>query len=278
MANQIQLRYDSSSNWATSNPIPLVAEVCVDTTLGMMKVGDGVNHFADLPWLPMNLNDPALATKITTVGAGAFVAIARAADIDSLLTRVATIEESGILKTGLTPFTLTSNANVFTTLGTGAGQAGQYTVPANTFAAGDTLIFTGIADLLNNSGGSVVFDLQFIVGAFRLTGTPATAGYSVATGAARRPLHIWVEVTFVDATHVHIASGFQLAAPKAANDEIALFNGTTTGFGSQDTVANAAINAAANQTFAIQGKIRTNSALTELKLIRPMWIYAKGAP
>lgn len=277
VANQIQLRYDTTAAWAAEDPIPLVAEVCVDIDLNMFKLGDGVSNYSDLPWASMDLDDPALATKITTVGAGAFAAIAIEADVASLLSRVDTIEESGVVKTGATPFTLTSNANVFTTLGTGADQAGSYAMPAGALEVGDTLIMSAICDVINTSGGSVVFDVQFIVGSFRLTGTPITAGFSIASVATiRRPYHIWVEITAKDATHFHVAAGFQLGSTKAAADEAALFNGTTTAFDSIDAVANAAINIANAMTFALQGKIRTNTAAAELKVIKANWAISKG--
>lgn len=272
MANRIQIRHDTTANWTAANPIPLIGELCIDTTLNMYKIGDGVTAYSSLPWASFDVNSAALSTKILTVGGGAFAPLSVSTDVISLLTRMDAVEESGIVKSSVTPFTLTSNANVFTDLGTGS----TYTLPAGSLAIGDSIMLSAICDMFNNSGGSVVFDIQFILGAFRLTGTPITAGFSIATAAQRRPLHIWIECTYATATTLHIASGIILTALKAAPDEIGLFNGTTTGFGAQASVSDASINRANAQTFKLQGKIRTNTALAEIQVIRPVWATSKG--
>lgn len=64
LQSRLQLKYDTLSNWLNSTFIPLSGEVCIatvptgTTTTGviappatLMKIGDGTNKFADLPWL-----------------------------------------------------------------------------------------------------------------------------------------------------------------------------------------------------------------------------------
>jgi len=45
----VQVRRDSSTNWATFNPIAADGELCFDKTNGEVKIGDGVNTFSALP-------------------------------------------------------------------------------------------------------------------------------------------------------------------------------------------------------------------------------------
>ena len=48
MAQQIQLRNDSTANWASENPTLAQGEIGVDTTLGKMKIGDGTTTWNNL--------------------------------------------------------------------------------------------------------------------------------------------------------------------------------------------------------------------------------------
>ena len=50
----IQLRRDTAANWASINPIPAAGEPCLDTTNGIMKIGDGTTHYASLPFFSLN--------------------------------------------------------------------------------------------------------------------------------------------------------------------------------------------------------------------------------
>lgn len=49
MANQIQIRRGSSTQWSTANPILANAELGYDTDLKKIKVGDGSTAWASLP-------------------------------------------------------------------------------------------------------------------------------------------------------------------------------------------------------------------------------------
>ena len=48
MAQQIQLRNDSTAAWAEENPVLAQAEIGVDTTLGQFKIGDGESTWSEL--------------------------------------------------------------------------------------------------------------------------------------------------------------------------------------------------------------------------------------
>lgn len=51
---KIQQRRGTSSQWSTANPVLSAGEIGVDTTLGNLKIGDGVNTWANLPFLPLS--------------------------------------------------------------------------------------------------------------------------------------------------------------------------------------------------------------------------------
>jgi hypothetical protein len=50
MAFRIQIRRDTTVNWAASNPILLSGEMGLDTTLNCLKIGDGVTTWNNLPY------------------------------------------------------------------------------------------------------------------------------------------------------------------------------------------------------------------------------------
>lgn len=47
---RIQLRRDTSTNWATNNPVPSVGEPCFEIDTGKLKIGDGSTKYSDLPY------------------------------------------------------------------------------------------------------------------------------------------------------------------------------------------------------------------------------------
>lgn len=50
MAVRIQLRRDTSANWASENPTLAQGEVGLDMTAGRFKIGDGATAWASLPY------------------------------------------------------------------------------------------------------------------------------------------------------------------------------------------------------------------------------------
>lgn len=57
MAQQIQIRNDTTAGWETSNPILAQGEFGVNTTNGEFKIGDGSTHWLDLPYHGTSLTD-----------------------------------------------------------------------------------------------------------------------------------------------------------------------------------------------------------------------------
>lgn len=46
---RIQLRRDNTANWATANPILSAGEPAFDTQLETLRIGNGTDHYLDLP-------------------------------------------------------------------------------------------------------------------------------------------------------------------------------------------------------------------------------------
>ena len=49
--NDIQLRSGTKEEWEASNPVLLAGEPVIDTTVGAMKVGNGVSTFTELEYI-----------------------------------------------------------------------------------------------------------------------------------------------------------------------------------------------------------------------------------
>jgi hypothetical protein len=50
MAFRIQIRRDTATNWAATNPVLLEAEIALDLTSNCLKIGDGVTAWNSLPY------------------------------------------------------------------------------------------------------------------------------------------------------------------------------------------------------------------------------------
>ena len=50
MITAIKLRGDTTERWALNNPVLLLRETVLDTTLNKFKIGDGARHYLDLPY------------------------------------------------------------------------------------------------------------------------------------------------------------------------------------------------------------------------------------
>lgn len=55
MAAIIQLRHDTTANWASANPILAEGEMGLDTTTGNVKIGDGASHWLSLSYKVFNI-------------------------------------------------------------------------------------------------------------------------------------------------------------------------------------------------------------------------------
>lgn len=57
MATVIQLRRDTKANWEKYNPVLAAGEIAVQTDTFQIKVGDGLTHWADLPFVSFGFLD-----------------------------------------------------------------------------------------------------------------------------------------------------------------------------------------------------------------------------
>ena len=48
---KIQVRRDTSSNWTSNNPTPASGEMCYETDTGKLKIGNGTDAYANLPYI-----------------------------------------------------------------------------------------------------------------------------------------------------------------------------------------------------------------------------------
>lgn len=47
---KIKIKNDTTINWAANNPVLLIGEVGIDTTINNLKIGNGSDKFSELPW------------------------------------------------------------------------------------------------------------------------------------------------------------------------------------------------------------------------------------
>ena len=59
MTSHNKLKYDSYENWIKYNPILLKGEVAIesDNNITRIKVGDGITHYIDLPYIKLDINN-----------------------------------------------------------------------------------------------------------------------------------------------------------------------------------------------------------------------------
>ena len=48
LVGRFQQRHDTSTNWKSHNPVLLVGEIGVETDAGLIKIGNGTNHWNEL--------------------------------------------------------------------------------------------------------------------------------------------------------------------------------------------------------------------------------------
>lgn len=93
----IQIRRATSSQWAADNPVLLDGELGVDTTTGLIRVGNGVDHWSSL--LPQAQLTNSVTSTSTTIGASA-LAVKTAYDHAESAIRPSIIDAKGDLIAG----------------------------------------------------------------------------------------------------------------------------------------------------------------------------------
>lgn len=66
MLVRLRVRRSTTAEWEADDPILLEGEVGYDTVERLFKVGDGVNHWTDLPFSVPEVTDGAIASLIET--------------------------------------------------------------------------------------------------------------------------------------------------------------------------------------------------------------------
>ena len=66
MADMIQIRRDTASNWTTANPILAQGELGAETDTSKIKIGDGTTAWASVPYL-IDAGDYLTATSTNTL-------------------------------------------------------------------------------------------------------------------------------------------------------------------------------------------------------------------
>ena len=204
-----------------------------------------------------------LAAQLASIGA-----YAADSDITSLDGRVDYLEAGGVFLQDATLATPIVSNVAFTDI------ASSGTIAANTLSAGDTVTCEFIGDMLVNNASNSTVKFQWLIAALTISTTPA-AGWSIAFGANRRPIHAWMTATFYDATHFHWACGIEVASPKAAATEMGPFNGTTTGRDAVAQFTGTGVDIASAMTFKLQGQHSVNGAATDMRRLRQTWSVVK---
>jgi len=64
---KILTRSDTSTNWASSNPVLGIGEIGFDTTLGKHKIGNGVSTWNSLPYFALSQEIPDISEKVDQI-------------------------------------------------------------------------------------------------------------------------------------------------------------------------------------------------------------------
>ena len=155
MSSLIQLRRDTTSNWASINPILAQGEVGIDMTANKLKVGNGVDTWSNLPWLEgslpssmslldLGIPDGVSGQVLTASGNGTFSFTSPVADLSQLT------DTTGVIPTDISELTDTTglllNPAIPTNVSAFANDAGYLT---SVTAAGNP------TDVQMNVGGAL---------------------------------------------------------------------------------------------------------------------------
>lgn len=62
--SRVLLRRGTAAQWAAANPVLFLGEPAIETDTHKLRVGDGTNHFLDLPVCVLRSNDFISNTKV----------------------------------------------------------------------------------------------------------------------------------------------------------------------------------------------------------------------
>jgi hypothetical protein len=88
MAIRIQNKRDTTANWVTNGAmVPLAGEICIDSTLGQFKIGDGATAYSALPYAAV-VNPMTAAGDLIVGGVDGAMSVLPVDDDDKVLTLV----------------------------------------------------------------------------------------------------------------------------------------------------------------------------------------------
>lgn len=120
MSTRIQLRRDTSTNWAATNPILASGEIGYDTTTGAIKFGDGATAWSSLSaYAPPTSTLAAQATKLATARA------INGVNFDGTAAITVTAAAATLTGTVLATNVVTSSLTAVGTIATGVWQGTQ---------------------------------------------------------------------------------------------------------------------------------------------------------
>lgn len=145
MANKIQLRRDSASNWTNTNPVLSQGEPGYDLTNNKIKVGDGTSNWVQLGYLTdaagSNYSDGDVANYLTTNGYATETFVTNAVGAINIPT---TLTNLGITDGTSGQVLTTDGAGAFTfaTVSGGGADLGNLTIVDKTISSitGDIVI------------------------------------------------------------------------------------------------------------------------------------------
>jgi len=163
MADMIQIRRDTASNWTTANPILAQGEMGAETDTSKIKIGDGVTAWASVPYL-IDAGDYLTATSTNTLTNKTITGVKEtkvamgANDIDLSAGNYFTYTLSGAQTLTVSNVASSGSVSAFVLEVTNGGSAGLSYFSGVTWAAGTlpTLTAAGVDTLafFTHDGGT----------------------------------------------------------------------------------------------------------------------------
>ena len=265
MASQIQLRRDSSANWASVNPVLAEGEIGINTTIDQYKIGDGATAWNSLAYSSANisLNDIGDVT-ITSAADGDFLRWNGSAWINDAINLATDTVGNYIVD-------LTQGTGVTVTHTPGEGSNATIAI-GQSVAAGDSPTFAG----LTINGASIIFegataDAHETTLAITDPTADRTITFQDATGTVALTSDITTHANLTEAhgatgavvgtTNTQTLTNKTLTSPKVNEDVVLTSTATELNILDGATLSTAELNYVDGVTSAIQTQIDAKAPL-----------------
>ena len=265
MASQIQLRRDSSANWASVNPVLAEGEIGINTTIDQYKIGDGATAWNSLAYSSANisLNDIGDVT-ITSAADGDFLRWNGSAWINDAINLATDTVGNYIVD-------LTQGTGVTVTHTPGEGSNATIAI-GQSVAAGDSPTFAG----LTINGASIIFegataDAHETILAITDPTADRTITFQDATGTVAFTSDITTHANLTEAhgatgavvgtTNTQTLTNKTLTSPKVNEDVVLTSTATELNILDGATLSTAELNYVDGVTSAIQTQIDAKAPL-----------------